>query len=108
MPNTRRVVVCDLSGIHDVEVQFCECLDPEGTLTLQWKQLLNTGWSPATTRLPATTFTFRLLKFFQELNFQGKTNLYDFWKTIERVTDNSGGVNVPVSIYSVRACNVRI
>ncbi|PIL23576.1 hypothetical protein GSI_14889 [Ganoderma sinense ZZ0214-1] len=46
-------------------------------------------------RVPATAFTFSLLKFFQELNFQGKTNLYDFWKTIERITDNSGGIDVP-------------
>ena len=50
---------------------------------------------------PATVFTFRLLKTFQELNFQGKTNLYDYWKSIERITDNSGGADVFVRFHDV-------
>ncbi len=55
------------------------------------------GWFPASMDRPETVFTFRLLKTFQELNFQAKTNLHDYWKTLERITDNSGGADVPVS-----------
>ena len=101
--STRRLVVCDLNGIHEVDIRFCECLGSETTLTPQWKQLIRAGWFPATTRVPATAFTFSLLKFFQELNFQGKMNLHDFWKTIERITDNSGGTDVPVSAMRLPA-----
>ncbi|KAI9068488.1 hypothetical protein FKP32DRAFT_1561583, partial [Trametes sanguinea] len=94
---TRRIVVGDITGVQAVEVRFCECFDEEtGDFCREWTQLLRRGWFPATTNRPATpcstatAFTFRLLDTFQELNFQGKTNLYDFWKTIERLTDNSG------------------
>ncbi|KAI0746139.1 hypothetical protein C8Q76DRAFT_604722, partial [Earliella scabrosa] len=71
-----------------------QCLDADQQHTAEWRQLIALGWFPATMDRPATVFTFRLLKTFQELNFQGKTNLYDYWKTIERITDNSGGAEV--------------
>lgn len=87
---TRRIVVADTNGVQAVEVRFCECIDDGGDFTREWAQLLRRGWFPATTHRPATAFTFKLLDTFQELNLQGKTNLYDFWKTIERLTDNSG------------------
>ncbi|RPD52689.1 hypothetical protein L226DRAFT_548691 [Lentinus tigrinus ALCF2SS1-7] len=66
-----------------------------GKPTPDWRQFMRLGWFPATMDKPATVFTFRMLHTFQELNFQGKTNLHDFWKTIEHITDNSGGVDVP-------------
>ncbi|KAI0730668.1 hypothetical protein C8Q76DRAFT_612418, partial [Earliella scabrosa] len=71
-----------------------DCLDETNQHTTEWRQLIRLGWFPATLDRPATVFTFRLLKTFQELNFQGKTNLYDYWKSIERITDNSGGADV--------------
>ena len=71
-------------------MRFCQCLDDQDLFTPEWVQLMRRGWFPATTNRPATAFTFRMLEFFQELNFQAKTNLFDFWKTLERVTDNSG------------------
>ncbi|OJT14652.1 hypothetical protein TRAPUB_8795 [Trametes pubescens] len=86
----RRVVVADITGVQAVDVRFCDCVDVTGDFTREWTQLFRRGWFPATTNRPATAFTFTLLDTFQELNFQGKTNLYDFWKTIERLTDNSG------------------
>ncbi len=83
-------MVGDVTGIHQVSVRFCECLDAAEQFTYQWVQLLRQGWFPATTHTPATAFTFRMLNAFQELNFQGKTNLYDYWRSLERITDNSG------------------
>ncbi|TFK79970.1 hypothetical protein K466DRAFT_504692 [Polyporus arcularius HHB13444] len=87
---TRRIVVGDVTGIHEVQVLFCECLDGEENFTFEWVQLFRQGWFPATTDRPATAFTFRMLSAFQELNFQGKTNLYDYWKSLERITENTG------------------
>ncbi|RDX39980.1 hypothetical protein OH76DRAFT_1423978 [Lentinus brumalis] len=66
---TRRVVIGDVTGIHEVQVKFCECLDEDDTFTHQWVQLLRHGWFPATTNRPATAFTFRMLNAFQELNW---------------------------------------
>ncbi|KAI0757483.1 hypothetical protein C8Q80DRAFT_1092841, partial [Daedaleopsis nitida] len=94
---TRRLVICDSTGIYSHTVRFCKCLDQDTQLTAEWHQLMRLGWFPATMNRPATVFTFCKLKMFQELSFQGKTNLYDYWKTIERITDNSGGVDVPLS-----------
>ncbi|OJT11755.1 hypothetical protein TRAPUB_11697 [Trametes pubescens] len=88
--NTHRVVVADVHGVQAVQVRFCECLDVQNDLTREWCQLFREGWFPATTLRPTTVFTFQLLDTFQELNLQGKTNLYDFWKSIECLTDNSG------------------
>lgn len=93
----RRVVVCDYTGIFEHRVYFCKCQDDTHGTTTEWRQFMQIGWFPATMDAPATASTFRLLDTFQELNLQGKMNLHDYWKTIERITDNSGGRDVPVS-----------
>ncbi len=87
---TQKIVIGDVTGIHEVQVSFCECLDEAENFTFEWIQLFRQGWFPATTDRPATAFTFRMLSAFQELNFQGKTSLYDYWKSLERITDNTG------------------
>lgn len=88
----RKLVVCDLTGYHEVDVSFCECYEPNIGFVPRWKQLFRERWYPATRERPATVFTFRLLDFFLELTHQGKSNLYDFERTLDRVTDNSGSV----------------
>ncbi|TBU36515.1 hypothetical protein BD309DRAFT_878262 [Dichomitus squalens] len=90
----RRIIVGHTSGVQAVSVRFCECLDDNCHFMPEWCQLFRFGWFPASTHSPATTFTFDLLNTFQELSFQGKTNLFDFWRTIEHITDNSGGHDV--------------
>ena len=95
---TRTIVVGHINGVHEVEVRFCKCIDYEtDNFQYEWVQLFREGWYPATTTSPATAFSIRLLDMFQELNFQSKTSLYDFWRTIERMTDNSGA---PVYVRS--------
>lgn len=71
---------------------FCECYDPTTGLIERWKQLFRIGWYPATMERLSTPFTFALLDFFHELTHQGKANLYDFHKTLDRITNNSGTV----------------
>ncbi|TBU21631.1 hypothetical protein BD311DRAFT_677916, partial [Dichomitus squalens] len=90
----RSIVVGHTTGVQAVNIHFCECLDETCRFTPKWTQLFRFGWFPASTHAPATAFTFDLLDTFQELSFQGKTNLFDFWKTVERLTDNSGGRDV--------------
>ncbi|RDX40145.1 hypothetical protein OH76DRAFT_1423890 [Lentinus brumalis] len=88
---TRRLVVVDITGIHEVDVRFCECMCPNTRkYEREWVQVFRRGWFPATTHKPATAFTLRLLEAFHETNFQGKISLYDYWRSLERITDNSG------------------
>ncbi|KAI1792497.1 hypothetical protein LXA43DRAFT_887288, partial [Ganoderma leucocontextum] len=95
---TPAIPYCHLSGIHEVEIRFCKCIDATSHCTAEWTQLLRAGWFPATTRVPTTIFSFDLLKMFQGFNFQVKVNLHNFWKTIEWFTDNSGGSDNDCSI----------
>ncbi|THH13992.1 hypothetical protein EUX98_g9660, partial [Antrodiella citrinella] len=88
--STRSLVVVDTSGIHNVAIQFCECLDEDGAIPDLWVQVFRAGWLPATTIRPKTAFTFQLLDFYLELNWSAKTNLNDFYKTLENLTDKTG------------------
>jgi hypothetical protein len=47
-------------------------------------------WFPATLVRPHTAFSFRLLSFFHQLQSQNKTNLYDFYNTIIRLSNSAG------------------
>lgn len=83
----KELVVYDMTGYHSVDVTFCGCYDDSEGYIPQWVQLLRVGWYPATHERPRTAFTVHLLSFFHELNVQAKTNLHDFHKTLERITD---------------------
>ncbi|TFK46468.1 hypothetical protein OE88DRAFT_1714953 [Heliocybe sulcata] len=79
-------LLIDVTGIHRVSVEYCGC---QRTSLPKYAQLLRSSWFPASFKRPGTAFTFRLLNLFHQLTLQGKTNLYDFWLTLLRVTDNS-------------------
>ncbi|TFK54389.1 hypothetical protein OE88DRAFT_1642921 [Heliocybe sulcata] len=66
-------LLIDVTGIHRVSIEYCGC---QCTSLPNFKRL-------------GTAFTFGLLNLFHQLTLQGKTNLYDFWLTLLRVTDNS-------------------
>lgn len=81
----------DVTGIHEVSVRFCECIcSSTRKYTPEWVQVFRRGWFPATNTRPSTAFTFRVLKTFHEMNFQSKMSLYDYWRSLERITDNTG------------------
>lgn len=80
-------MVYDLSGLHVVDLTLCGCHNSEGHIVESWAQLFRMGWYPATHDRPRSAFTFRVLDFFQELTFQGKTNTFDFYKALERISD---------------------
>lgn len=96
----RKLTVCDVSGFHEVDVVFCSCYDARTGLHEDWQDLLRLKWYPATHHRPLMVFTFCVLDFFLELTHQGKCNLYDFHKTLDRISDNSGAVDSWVSLSS--------
>ena len=83
-----QLTVFDLSGVHQVVVQFCTC-DPINAAARR-EQLIDETWFPATLVRPNTVFTFTLLDFFHQLQTQNKTNLYDFYNSIVRLSDSAG------------------
>ncbi|KAG6809103.1 hypothetical protein H0H92_001589 [Tricholoma furcatifolium] len=78
-------IILDLNGAHRVSIDYCGC---SPSLLHKRTQILRAQWFPATQDRPRTAFTFSCLKFFHELTLQGKTTVYDFFKTLMRRTDN--------------------
>ena len=88
-------MVFDTSGIHAVNVDYCECLKDE--VLDRRTQLLRHRWFPATFSQPNTVFTFDCLNTFHEHTLQGKGNLYDFYHLLVGKTDNANVLDTIVS-----------
>ena len=95
-------LVIHTNGFHPVTIQFCQCgqLQDSGT---RIQQLLRYKLFPATTTDPSTCCTFAVLKQFHLLTLQSKVSLYDFYASLEKLTDNTG---VGVRCVSVRSIHV--
>ncbi|KAF8129441.1 hypothetical protein K438DRAFT_2136914 [Mycena galopus ATCC 62051] len=76
-------VLYDTTGVHELSVDFCGCLDSEGALTERRIQLLHACWWPATITAPNTCATFGVLRLFHKLNCLGKLSTYDFLRGLE-------------------------
>lgn len=81
------------NGIHTVSVQFCEC--PWLCLPRR-TQLLRVRWWPATVDRPQTVTTFAALDLFLQLTLQSKLNMYDFYLSLEHLSDNTSTRKVKV------------
>ncbi len=55
-------------------------------------------WFSSSTSNPRLAFTFHLLDFFHKLTHKSKANIYDFYHTLESITDGSGVRSLPVSV----------
>ncbi|KAH9829413.1 uncharacterized protein C8Q71DRAFT_888932 [Rhodofomes roseus] len=79
-------VVLDLSGIHQVALDFCGCTQALSRPT----QLLRARLFPATPTNPKTAATFTLLRHFHLLSNQANVSGFEFHTTLARLTDNTG------------------
>ncbi|KAI0655655.1 hypothetical protein C8Q70DRAFT_1047143 [Cubamyces menziesii] len=79
-------VVLDVSGIHEVAVDFCNCEQVQTHVV----QVLGARWYPATSHEPKTAATFRLLEDFHILSTQSKISGHEFYISLSRRTDNTG------------------
>ncbi|KAI0069706.1 hypothetical protein K474DRAFT_1610043 [Panus rudis PR-1116 ss-1] len=82
-------VVLHTNGFHPVNVCFCQC-DQLAASGDRIQQLLRAELYPATTTDPTTACTFRLLEQFHILSSQSKVSAYDFYLSLEMITDHSG------------------
>ncbi|KAJ7601623.1 hypothetical protein DFH06DRAFT_1153729 [Mycena polygramma] len=89
-PGVVDFVLYDLSGVHEVCVDFCGCL-PKVEARVQ---LLRVGWWSATVLQPHTCATIQVLRLFHALNCLGKLSAYDFLRGLE-ITTNRNGLDKP-------------
>lgn len=78
-------VVMHDNGIHEVSVDFCRCAGIAPDI-----QLLRAGWYPASEEKPQTCMTLIALNKFHIETLQAKTTMYDFYGTLEKLTNNAG------------------
>src|ERR1700741_3181116 len=81
--------VVDVSGIHQINLRYCECHHVVGG-SRSHIQLLRARWYPSTVVYPRNAFTFDLLDTFHLLTLQGKISAYDFYNALHHKSDNIG------------------
>ncbi|KAK7005420.1 CxC2 domain-containing protein [Favolaschia claudopus] len=89
--------VIDISGIHNVDVNFCDC---DSRLERR-QQLMRACWWPATARDPQTVGTFAVIRLFHLLNCLGKLSSHDFLRSLEMLTNSDGLTPLPVRSFSI-------
>ena len=77
------------TGIQVVRVAYCGC-GALGPGAFPYIQLLRMRLFPASHKSPHTAVSFECLELFHMLTLQGKLTGFDFYTTLERLTDNSG------------------
>ncbi|KII83424.1 hypothetical protein PLICRDRAFT_180503 [Plicaturopsis crispa FD-325 SS-3] len=82
-------VVLHTTGFQAVNIDFCAC-DNIGSAGSHRQQLLRRQWYPATHIDPQTCCTFRMLENFHMQTLQGKLSMYDYYSSLERLTDHTG------------------
>ncbi|KAJ7175542.1 hypothetical protein C8R46DRAFT_1030587 [Mycena filopes] len=84
-------VLYDVSGVHEIGVDFCGCRPTVHEKPLEHRvQLMRMCWWPATVVAPNTCATFGVLRLFQTLNCLGKLSAYDFLRGLELCTNHDG------------------
>ncbi|KAK7028192.1 hypothetical protein VNI00_014882 [Paramarasmius palmivorus] len=88
-PAPTNFTVIHTNGFHRVAVNYCSCY-----MTLDQshprQQLIRYEWYPATHSAPQTCFTFRLLENFHAMTLLGKISAYDYYRALEKLTDDCG------------------
>ena len=82
----RACVVLHTNGLHPVTIKYCQCnqLSRAGDRT---EQLLRTELYPATLTSPTTFCTIRMLEHFHLQTLQSKITAYDYYKSLEKLSD---------------------
>ncbi|KAF7797641.1 hypothetical protein EIP86_008841 [Pleurotus ostreatoroseus] len=88
-PAPRDFLVIHTNGFHPINVLYCQC-DRVHIAGTRVQQLLRSELFPATMQDPHTCCTFRVLETFHILTLQSKINQYDYYKSLEKLTDNTG------------------
>lgn len=93
-PAGKGFTVVHTNGIHDINLDFCNC----ETAVSGSIQLIRRFWFPSTSVYPKTAATIRVLKAFHLLAFEAKCSPYEYYNSLARLTNNTGGHPEKVSL----------
>ncbi|KAF7969254.1 hypothetical protein HWV62_27842 [Athelia sp. TMB] len=88
-------VVLHTNGIHLVNVDSCGCSGLNGPVVSVAQQLMRAGWYPASHISPQTCATFEVMQSFHLISLQGKISHYNYYKSLQYRTDNTGTKKLP-------------
>ena len=88
------MVVLHTNGIHRVAIDYCNCSHAQPPHI----QLLRCQLYPASQLIVKTCATFSLLRQLHKLALATKASTYDFYRSLEQLTDNTG-LDCPKSRY---------
>ncbi|PPQ81349.1 hypothetical protein CVT26_014500 [Gymnopilus dilepis] len=88
------MLVLHVNGIHEVAFNYCNC----SRALPQHIQLLRRGFFPASQLIVKTCATFELLEVLHKFALTTKSSTYDFYRALEKLTDNTG-VRTPKTRY---------
>lgn len=95
----RSFVVIHTNGFHPVTLLFCGCDEMHAAGT-RVQQLLRYELYPATLEDPTTCATFRLMENFHLLTLQSKVTVYNYYMTLQKLTDRMGLGKPVVSFFT--------
>ena len=90
MPCHSALLIVHTNGIHEVNLQYCGC----SRAIAPHLQLLRRGFYPASQQTVRTCATFSVLDLLHKLSLTSKASTYDFYRALEKLTNNTG-VSVP-------------
>lgn len=93
-PSHKNLLVIHTNGVHEVSLSYCGC-HREIPRDIQ---LLRRGLYPSSRQRVRTCVTFPLLRLFHMLSLMGKVSAYDMYRSVERLTNNTG-IKMPRSRY---------
>ena len=82
------ITVVSSTGIQHVRIIYCGC-SAAGSSAFPYLQLFRAKLFPASYKSPRTVFTFECLRLFHILTLQGKLTGFDYYTSLERLTNNS-------------------
>lgn len=94
IPCHKSMIVLHSNGIHDIDIQYCGC----DRAVPRHLQLLRRGFYPASQILVKACASFELLDLLHKLALTTKASTYDFYRALEKLTDNTA-LATPKSRY---------
>ncbi len=88
LATTRKMTVVHEHGVWPMNVRFCGCPEGDGAPNPDAYQLLGAGLWPASWKQPLTAFSMSVMREFHLLSVQANTNAYDYFRYLQRTTDN--------------------
>lgn len=89
----KNFMVFHTNGIHCVNLNYGGCFNAAPDR----QQVMEVGWMPSTPLEPQTCATVACLRLFHTVNLQGRVSPYDFYNSLEHITNPFGFLDLPVS-----------